>query len=506
MFNASIISNRLATLLGGIAFVVAAPAITAAESSTPIEVARQLNRAFVELADKVSPSVVVISVAHRFPRAGIDDEDDSFAPEYEQLPKDLRKWFEKRREQQKKKHEEDSGKDPIFDGQGSGVVIRKEGYILTNRHVVEGADKIKVRFHDGAEFDGEVRGVDAQSDVAVVKINPAGKELVAAKLADSDKTRVGEFAVAIGAPFELDYSVTFGHVSAKGRSDILADQSADQDFIQTDANINPGNSGGPLVNIDGEVIGINTLIRGMRTGIGFALPSNLARDVSDGIIADGKFVRGYLGVKLRALKDNPVYREFLTNIVDGVFVNIILPDGPAARSALRPGDVITAVEGRPVGSAQQLRNEIRGNKVGTVLTLDVHRLDEARVSHTLKIKVKPEAWPDTATPVIARKPAAREEKGANFGLTLETVTKDLATRHGVERMDGVMVIEVERGSIAQKSGLKPGDIITELNRKPIKTVKEFRDALRAAEPGKGVLLNFFTNGTGKSEILKGSGD
>src|SRR6266704_419394 len=156
-----------------------------------------------------------------------------------------------------------------------------------NGHVVDGADKIKVRFKDGSEYDGEVRGVDAQSDVAVVKIDPKGKKLKVARLGDSDNTRVGEFAIAIGAPFELDYSVTFGHVSAKGRSRIIPDEKADQDFIQTDANINPGNSGGPLVNIDGEVIGINTLIRGLHTGIGFAIPANLAKEISDKLITAG---------------------------------------------------------------------------------------------------------------------------------------------------------------------------------------------------------------------------
>ena len=498
--------NRLTTACCAAALLIT-PALGATEPSTPLELARQLNQAFIELADKVSPSVVVISVAHRSPHFGLEEEEET--PDLDQFPKEFRKWFERRREQPKKKEDEEDlnkDKDPVFDGQGSGVVIRKEGYILTNRHVVDGADKIKVRFRDGAEFDAEVRGVDAQSDVAVIQIQPGNKVLVAATLADSDKTRVGEFAVAIGAPFELDYSVTFGHISAKGRSDILRDRTADQDFIQTDANINPGNSGGPLVNIDGEVIGINTLIRGMRTGIGFALPSNLAREVSDGIIADGKFVRGYLGVELRALKDNPVYREFLTNVQDGVFVRAILPDGPAARSALRTGDIITAIEGRPIASAQQLRNEIRGNKVGKVLTLDVHRLDEARVSQSLKVKVKPEPWPDTTTPVVARKQPAKEEKARTFGLTVETATKDLAGQHGVERVDGVIVTDVERGSVALKSGLKAGDIITEVNRKPVKSLKDFREALKGADVKKGVLLNFNSNGTVKSEILKESGE
>ena len=491
-----------ATVLGG------SPAPAAQIPGSPAEVARQLNQAFIDLADKVSPAVVVISVAHKSPPPDSEDGDDPLTPYYDQMPKEFRRWFDKRREQEKKKEAEegDSNKDPVFDGQGSGVVIREDGYILTNRHVVDGADKIKVRFNDGAEFDGEVRGVDAQSDVAVIKINPKGKALTAAKFADSDKTRVGEFAVAIGAPFDLDYSVTFGHVSAKGRSRIIPDPSADQDFIQTDANINPGNSGGPLVNIDGEVIGINTLIRGMRTGIGFAIPSNLAREVSDALIADGKFVRAYLGVRIRSLKEDQTYRDLITNVTDGVVVFAIPHDGPAAKSALKPSDVIAAVDGRPVASPQQLKNEIRGKKVGSVVNLSVFRLTASRTVTNLIVKVRPEAWPDQTMPVIAKKQPAREEQARTFGLTVESITKNLLEQFSVERTEGVIVTEVEANSVAEKKGLKPGDIITEVNQKAVRNPKEFREALKAGDFKKGVILNFSTNGTGKFEILKDSGD
>ena len=218
------------------------------QSSPNLDVARKLNQAFVEVAEKVSPSVVVITVVQKPQKSG--EEDTRF---FNNLPREYRRYFHR--------PGDDSNTEPLR-GQGSGVIIRRDGYILTNGHVVEDAEKIEVRLQDGRTFKGTVRGVDAQSDISVVKID--AKDLSVAKFADSSQTRVGEFAIAIGAPFSLDYSVTFGHVSAKGRSGIIYDPSADQDFIQTDANINPGNSGGPLVNIDGEVIGINTLIRGMR--------------------------------------------------------------------------------------------------------------------------------------------------------------------------------------------------------------------------------------------------
>ena len=267
-----------------------------------LDLARQLNDDFVQVADEVSPAVVVITVvekpsaASRYPS---DDGGDS------DLPPEVRRFW--------RRYFEQGAPNEPTEGKGSGVILRKDGYILTNRHVVENADKIEVRLKDGRSFGAQVRGVDAPSDIAVIKID--AQDLPVARLADSSKTRVGEFAIAIGAPFSLDYTVTFGHVSAKDRSNILMDPDgpamSDQDFIQTDANINPGTSGGPLLNIDGEVIGINTLIRGLRTGIGFAIPSNLARQIADRLISDGKFSRVWLGIDIFSLNEFPEYRDLV---------------------------------------------------------------------------------------------------------------------------------------------------------------------------------------------------
>src|SRR5262245_37507539 len=347
----------LAKLLLAVAIAglrLTAPAAETKVNGSSLDLARQLNQAFIELAEKVSPAVVVVRVAHKPNYVSPDDEENPF---FDILPPELRRQWEQQRERFRKEQENERRfrREPVYSGEGSGVVIRKEGYILTNRHVVDGAEKIKIAFKDGSEFDGEVRGVDAQSDVAVIKIDPKGKALSVAKLADSDKTRVGEFAIAIGAPFELDYSVTFGHVSAKGRSGIIPDGAMDQDFIQTDASINPGNSGGPLVNIDGEVIGINTLIRGLRSGIGFAIPSNLAQEIAGKLITEGKFVRAFLGVEISPLRGDNEYRDLITGVDDGVVVVAIPSDGPAAKSDLKAGDVITSVEGRAVSTAQQLK-------------------------------------------------------------------------------------------------------------------------------------------------------
>jgi serine protease Do len=470
------------------------------DAPSPLELARKLNRAFIDLADTVSPSVVVIRVAHKESYVDPNEEEN---PLFEMLPPEFRRRMEEQREQQRKNQERRRRfhRDPVFDGEGSGVVIRKEGYILTNRHVVDGADKIQVRLKDGSEFDAEVRGVDAQSDVAVIKIDPKGKTLAVARLADSDKTRVGEFAIAIGAPFELDYSVTFGHVSAKGRSGILNDEKADQDFLQTDANINPGNSGGPLVNIEGEVMGINTLIHGLRSGIGFAIPSNLAREISDRLITEGKYVRAYLGIKIGPLKSDPEYRELISGVSEGVLVTAIPADGPAAKSDLKAGDVITAVEGKPVATAQQLKNEIRGRKIGVAVTLDVHRF-----GRNLKVKVKPEAWPDEITPVLTRRSPATDDDSRSFGLTVQTVTRELAEQYGIEKTAGVMVTEVEKGSAAEEKGIRPGDVITEVDGKPVSTPKQFLQAVKAGDPRKGVVILYTTRGTSRVEILKDDGE
>jgi serine protease Do len=495
-------SNALSGAL--VAALVLAPLAAVAKESPALDLARQLNQAFIEVADQVSPAVVVIRVAHKAPQNELDED----SPFWEFLPRQFRRQLEEQRERQRQQREErkeekgESSREPVFDGQGSGVVIREEGYILTNRHVVDGADKIKVRFKDGAEFDAEVRGVDAQSDVAVIKIDPKGRKLAVARLGDSDKARVGEFAIAIGAPFELDYSVTFGHVSAKGRTHIINDPNMDQDFLQTDANINPGNSGGPLVNIAGEVIGINTLIRGLRTGIGFAIPVNLAREVADKLITDGKFVRSYLGVRIVALKEAADFRGMVSGINDGVVVMGIPPDGPAARSDLKAADVITAVDGKTVSTPQQLRNEIRRKPVGQTVTLDVHRAGK-----TIKVKVKTDAWPDEPTPVVTRREPPPPETQKTLGMTVQPLTKELADQYGVaEKTAGVIVTEVAQGSPAERKGLRPGDIITEVNQKAVTTPKQFRDALKGADLKKGVILNFISRGTSKFEILKESGE
>jgi serine protease Do len=327
-----------------------------AETNRPnFDLVRQLNEAFVQVAESVSPSVVVLTVTEKATVFAEPAEKESAEHEY---------WRRYHRE----------FNDEPSEGQGSGIIIRKNGYILTNRHVVEDAESIRVRLLDGRSFKATVHGVDAPSDVAILKIE--AEDLPVARLGDSSRVRVGEFAIAIGAPFSLDYSVTFGHISAKSRANVvpffLGGQTMDQDFLQTDANINPGNSGGPLVNIEGEVIGVNTLIRGLRSGIGFAIPINLAKQVAEEIIQHGKFRRPWLGIEIGSLADFPELAA-TNSATSGVVVRSLVQNGPATGSDLRSEDVIIAVDGVRVGTPQQLRNEVRLRKIGDTVKLEVLR-------------------------------------------------------------------------------------------------------------------------------------
>ncbi len=481
------------------ALVAAARPAAAKENSHALELARELNQAFIQVADDASPSVVVIRVAHK---PNYSDQGNDTNPFLQMLPPQLRRQFQERfRGDSSGDNQRQRNQKPVFDAEGSGVVIRPNGYILTNRHVVDGADKIKVRFKDGKEYDAEIRGVDAQSDLAVIKIK--ADDLPAANFADSDKVKVGEFAIAIGAPFELDYSVTFGHVSAKGRNRIIPDPSMDQDFIQTDASINPGNSGGPLVNLDGDVIGINTMIRGLHTGIGFAIPSNLAKEVSDKLIADGKFTRAWLGLEIRALSEDTDYRDLVKGVKEGVVVRGIVQDGPAANSDLRLGDVITAVDGNKVTTSQELRQEVRSKQIGTPVTLSV-----VRNGDELKLKVRAAEWPDDATPAVNKfgSGSSGSAESVDLGMTVKPLTKDLARSYGVDMTNGLVITDVQSDGIAARKGLQAGDVITGVNQQSVTTLQDYRNALRNADVNKGVLLDFIREGVSRMVVLKDTGE
>ena len=475
-------------------------------SSPAIDLARQLNQAFVEVADAASKSVVVIKVKTKEDR---DDGELSGNPFFEQLPEEQRqqfeRFFERFRGQQPRRQRAqpdptDAEGNPFYNGRGSGMVMREDGYILTNNHVVEDAEAILVVFKDGREVKAEVRGRDPESDLAVIQLSEKVPGLVPVKFADSDKVKVGEFAIAIGAPFDLEYSVTFGHVSAKGRQVEDMRSLSDQDFIQTDANINVGNSGGPLVNINGEVMGVNSMIRtsmGVGVGIGFAIPSNLAREIGDRLIEDGRFVRSWLGIGIADLREYRRFRDIDTKAKDGVVVRSIEPNGPAYGSDLKPADVITSVDGKPVATTQQLRSLISRKKAGSEVVLDVFRRDEK-----IRIKVKPDEKPTRDTIASNRKSKSPKEAAGvmELGMTVKPLTKELAKQFEVEVTGGVIVTEVQPGSLASRYDIKPGDIITDINHEPVRSPKEFQAEVSKAK-GR-VLVSFIRDGTPQFEVLK----
>ena len=369
----------------------------------------------------------------------------------------------------------------------------------TNNHVVNGATEIKVRLKDGREFEAKRIGSDDRTDVAVIKVE--GKDLPAANFGNSDEVKVGQWAIAIGAPYQLDYSFTVGFVSAKERSAVWSRTgSAYEDYIQTDAAINPGNSGGPLCDIEGRVIGINTLIRGLNRGIGFAIPINMALDSAEKLIRDGKIVRPWLGVQIEALADNKELAETLKDVKDGVVIRAIYPNTPAAKSDLKPADIIVAVDGVPVKSPRDLQRQVLRKQVGQSVNLSV-----LRDGKPVKVALSTGELPDQPQFASQRTPRPEEAKPETiWGLTVQTLSKDIATKLNLTESEGVLVNDVAEDSLAAEKGLQRGDVITEVNREPVRTAEQFKAALGKTTPEKGALLYVKRAGASTFVVLKES--
>ena len=358
---------------------------------------------------------------------------------------------------------------------GSGFIIDSDGSILTNNHVVENAQKIVVKLlDDEQEYEAKLVGRDPKTDVAVIKVN-AKKNLPAASLGDSDRLEVGEWVVAIGNPFGLDSTVTSGIVSAKGRH---IGQGPYDNFIQTDASINPGNSGGPLINLRGEVIGINTAIfsrTGGNIGIGFAIPINLVKEVLPQLRGKGKVTRGFLGVLIQ--KVTPELAESLgMDKGRGALVANVSKDGPADKAGVKVGDVIVEFDGKEVKDSGDLPIIVARTGVDKRVRMKVLR-DKKEITLTVTVgELKEEE-------VVASSP----EKG-ELGLTVQRVTPQMAESLGLEKADGVVVTVVEPGSAADEAGIRRGDIIMEIDRKPIRNIDEYKKSVAAIRKGRGVLF------------------
>ncbi len=378
------------------------------------------------------------------------------------------------------------------EGLGSGVIITPDGYIVTNNHVIREADKIAV-FVDRKKYTARVIGTDPETDLAVIKIDE--KNLPIAKFGNSDELEVGELVLAVGNPFflQLAHSVTAGIVSGKGRTSVGVGDINYEDFIQTDAAINPGNSGGALVNLKGELIGINTAIvsngwGGGNVGIGFAIPINLAQQIVEQLIGTGKVIRGWMGVSIGSADQDAVADKKLPSL-DGALVEGVTSGSPAEKAGLKTGDFIVALNGTPIRDHNHLMNQVAAYKPGTNVTISFFRDGNEKVAQ-VKLGERPESLSEADE---LQKP---EEPQSNFflGMMLEDLTADLKEEYEITVPSGIVVTGVESGSQARKEGIRPGDVIREVNRKAVNSVAEARRLLEQNKPGDLVLLRITRQG------------
>ncbi len=365
-------------------------------------------------------------------------------------------------------------------GQGSGFIVTADGYIITNHHVVGGADRISVKLADGREFKAKLVGTDKHSDVAVIKVDAKG--LPAISMGDSDKLEVGEWVMAVGNPFGLAQTVTVGVVSAKGRNAVGIEDY--EDFIQTDAAINPGNSGGPLVNLDAKVVGMNTAIyskSGGYMGIGFAIPINMVRSIYQQLVSKGRITRGYLGVYIQEL--NPeLARSFGVQDVKGILVSQVEDGGPADKAGIMSGDIIVGLNSKPIKNIGSFRNRIAMIAPGTSIKMTIlHKGEHRDISVTLGNR-------DSAELADAGRTGAGSTAAGKFGFEVQALTPSLARQFGYKPGKGVIIAQVEPGSIAARAGLEAGTLILQVNQEDVSDLGQFRRAMAKSGKKASVLL------------------
>jgi serine protease Do len=370
-------------------------------------------------------------------------------------------------------------------GLGSGVIISKDGYILTNNHVVEGSDEILVKLSDKEEYQGKVVGMDPNTDLALVKIETS-RELPTAVLGDSDRLRVGEWVIAIGNPFGLEHTVTAGIVSAKGR--VIGSGPYD-DFIQTDASINPGNSGGPLFNLKGEVIGVNTAIVAAGQGIGFAIPINVAKDELPQLRETGKVTRGWLGVQIQQWEPG-LAQKFGLPEERGALVGRVIEGEPAEKGGIQKGDVILDLEGHSIKDTKDLLNTVARLQPGQKVKVVVLR-DGKEKTLSVELGERPAEGESAAAP--------GPSKEDRLGLTVQDVTQEMAERLGLDKPEGVLVSNVKPGSAAAKAGLQRGDLVHEIEHEPVRNVKDYQKII--SKTGKDSVLFWIQRGKGRRYVV-----
>ena len=480
-------SNLLLTLFA--VTLLSARLSAAQDANAPVDYANQLSSAFEHAANLISPAVVNIKAVKKV---------KGHPPVHGKMPNDpffdqFRRFFGP-----------DADRFSPFrppegysqEGMGTGVIVSADGHILTNNHVVGEADELTVRLDDKRELKASIVGTDPRSDLAVIKIESS--DLKPARLGDSDTLKIGEWVVAAGNPFGLDHTITAGIVSAKGRS-ISGGSGQYEDFIQTDAAINPGNSGGPLLNLRGEVIGINTAIfsqSGGYMGIGFAIPSNMAKDVMESLMKTGKVTRGWLGIAIQPLNEE-LARSFNFPGTDGVLVGDVSADTPAQAAGLKSGDIIVALNDKKIDSINRFRNTIASTKPGAEVKLSIVR-EGRKQQMTIAVGELPAKLGEKGQ----ASPQEESAQGEELGLEIQTLTPQVADDIGSQQRKGVVIRSVQPMSPAARIGLRPGDIISSINGKEISNVSDFQAALKKADLKSGVRLLVESGGMNHFVILK----
>lgn len=429
-------------------------------ASSPAQAKPNLD--FASIAEKVGPAVVKIEAERVEKRRATNFFDDPFEDFWERFfgrPRGREREFRSR-------------------AQGTGFCISSEGYILTNNHIIENAVDVRITTIEGEEYEAKVIGTDSKTDLALIKVQ--GKRLRFAELGDSGRLRVGEWVLAIGNPFGMEHTVTAGIVSAKGRQlGVGMNVPAYQDFIQTDAAINRGNSGGPLVNMKGEVVGITSNIltpSGGNIGIGFAIPSNLAQKIVKQLKEKGKVVRGFLGVGISAITED-LRKTLKLNSKRGALVTNVEEGLPAEKAGFKRYDVIVEVNGQPIKDENDLRFKIADIEPGT----------------KVRIKVIRDGKEKTLIPTIAKLESEEEEEtpaasGKDLGISVTPMTPRLARRYGYTTQEGLLITQVDRYSEAARKGIQQGDIILEVNRKKVNSVKDLENVVKKTKSGGAILL------------------
>jgi serine protease Do len=435
-------------------------------SQESVDILTKINRATAEIVESVRPAVVNISTTRTV------KIQENLSPFFEDPF--FRKFFGDRSRAPKERKTASLG---------SGVIVGSGGYILTANHVIQGAEEIKVTLYDKREFKGKIIGSDAMTDIGVIKIE--ADNLPTIKMGDSNKLRVGEKAFAIGSPYGLSQTVTMGIVSAVGRANVgIADY---EDFIQTDAAINPGNSGGALVNVRGELVGINTAIfstSGGYQGIGFAVPTSMAKAVMDSLISKGKVVRGWLGVTIQNLTPE-LAKQFQLKEEKGVLIGDVVEGSPAEKGGLRRGDVIMEFEGKKIEDPNQLKNMVASLEIGKEVKIKIIRENKTEIK---KVTV-------SELPLEAQKASKGEYDNLLKGVTVQDLTPEISAKFNLPKnVKGVIVTDVDEES-PSASVLTQGDIIQEINRLKITNAKEYGKVVSAIKPGQDILLLIFRGGS-----------